>query len=317
MAAGTAGSVSRWALLLAVPTAALGVSLAWQLAAPAQPQPSSMVRVIADCMGALVLGLAAIGRLQTSGRRKVVSQQDLWRPMAIAAGVWTVAEIVLLAFEASDVESSRVSDLGASQFLSFLTHISSGQVGIAAVACTAGLVAYAAVAFRQNANWSADPALVLSALALVIRPITGHMSLQPFGALLGATHALAAGLWFGLLAALALLVRTRGGWAELLPRYSEWAWRFVLVLTVSGVVNAAVRIGAFGPLFDTAYGRVVLAKTVVLLLLVGLGWWWRRTWVGQAAAHRMDADESLRRAIIEVVAMAVVFGLAAALATTA
>ncbi|ELB93710.1 copper resistance protein, partial [Rhodococcus wratislaviensis IFP 2016] len=39
--------------------------------------------------------------------------------------------------------------------------------------------------------------------------------------------------------------------------------------------------------------------------------------VGQAAAHRISAEGSLRRAIVEVVVMAVPFGLAAALATTA
>ncbi|RZL62905.1 MAG: copper resistance protein CopD, partial [Rhodococcus sp. (in: high G+C Gram-positive bacteria)] len=65
------------------------------------------------------------------------------------------------------------------------------------------------------------------------------------------------------------------------------------------------------------YGRVILAKIVAIAMLVALGWWWRRTWVVASAAHRMSSDGSLRRAIGEVVFMAIAFGLAAALATTA
>jgi putative copper resistance protein D len=158
---------------------------------------------------------------------------------------------------------------------------------------------------------------VLAALALVARPITGHMSQQAFGSVLGAAHALAAAVWFGLLAALAMTIRTRGEWADALPRYSEWAMRCVVVLTVSGVINSAVRLRSVTPLFDTGYGRIILAKVVVLALLVALAWWWRRTWVRQASNHRLTAEDSLQRATIEVVAMAVAFGLAATLATTA
>jgi putative copper resistance protein D len=62
---------------------------------------------------------------------------------------------------------------------------------------------------------------------------------------------------------------------------------------------------------------VILAKIVAIAMLVALGWWWRRTWVVASAAHRMSSDGSLRRAIGEVVFMAIAFGLAAALATTA
>jgi putative copper resistance protein D len=72
-----------------------------------------------------------------------------------------------------------------------------------------------------------------------------------------------------------------------------------------------------GALVDTGYGRIVLAKTAALLALGALGWWWRRTWVPAAGAHRMQAEDSLRRAVLEALAMAVAFGLAAALATTA
>lgn len=103
----------------------------------------------------------------------------------------------------------------------------------------------------------------------------------------------------------------------ILPRYSGWALPAVAAVTVTGVVNGLVRIGGPAALVDTGYGRVVLAKTVMAVALLGLGWWWRRSWVPMATDHRMTADSSLRRALIEVVVMAAVFGLAATLAVTA
>lgn len=313
---GAAAHVSRATLLLAVPTAVLGVSLAWQLAAPDVPQPSSLVRVLADCVGSVVLGLAALDRLQSAVKRKPITRERLWRPMAATAGVWLLAEVVLLVFAAADVDNSSVSGLATTHFADFLLHVNAGRVGAVAVICALAIVAYSAASYRRHAAWSTDPVLAVAALALTIRPITGHMSQQTLGPVLAAAHTLAAAVWFGVLTALALLVQTRGGWAEVLPRYSVWAWRCVVVLGVSGVINATIRIGEFGLLFGSGYGRIVVAKTVAFGLLIALGWWWRRTWVGEAANHRMTADGSLRRAVIEIVGMAVAFGLAATLATT-
>ena len=143
------------------------------------------------------------------------------------------------------------------------------------------------------------------------------MSQQSFGSVLAAVHALAAAAWFGLLVALASVVRSRGQWATVLPRYSAVALPLIGAVALTGIVNGLVRLGGLGPLLSTGYGRILLAKTVVLLALLALGWWWRRSWVGRAADHRMTADASLRRAVIEVAVMAVAFGLASALAVTA
>ena len=316
---GTASSISRWTMLLAVPTTWLGVSLAWALASPAQPAPAGIVRSLADGIGSVVLGLAALDWLVGSGdrSRRSLERGTLWRPIAFSAAVWAFAEAVLLLFEAADVGNGTVSDIGMRRFGEFLAHITAGQVGVATIACTVAIAGYAAFAFRRSPNASMAPPLALAALALTFRPITGHMSQQTLGPILGATHALAAATWFGTLVAMALMVRSRGAWADLLPRYSEWAWRCVAVLAVTGVINAAVRLGGVGPVFDTAYGRIVLAKVIALALLMTLGWWWRRTWVREAGGHRMSADDSFRRAFIEIAAMGVAFGLAAALATTA
>ncbi|MFX0573387.1 copper resistance D family protein [Nocardia nepalensis] len=306
---GTTGGGNAQALLLAVPAGLLGVALALILAIPAPAQSQGIVRVIADCAGATVLGLAALPRLHDRLRPP-------WRTLAVLAGIWCVTEFAVLVFEAAAVVDVPVGKLSGRQFGNFLVEISGGQVGIAVLVGSGAVACYSALAFRRPDTASADLALVFAAVALALRPIIGHMSQQPFGSVLAAVHALAAAAWFGLLVALALVVRTRGEWAVTLPRYSAVALPLVGVVAVTGIVNGLVRVGGITPFVTTGYGRILLAKTFVLVGLLALGWWWRRKWVPLATSHRMQAESSLRRAVIEVAVMSVAFGLAATLAVT-
>lgn len=306
----TTGGGNAQALLLVGPAGLLGVALALILAVPAPAQTESVIRVLADCTGATVLGLAALPRLHDRLRPP-------WRVLAVLAAIWCVTEFTVLVFEAAAVVGVPIGKLSAGQFGNFLVEISGGQVGIAVLIGTGAVACYSAMAFRRPETASADLVLVFAAVALALRPITGHMSQQPFGSVLAAVHALAAASWFGLLVALALVVRTRGEWAVTLPRYSAVALPLVGIVTVTGLVNGLVRVGGIAPFVTTGYGRILLAKTLVLVGLLALGWWWRRSWVPQATGHRMPAESSLRRAVIEVAVMAVAFGLAATLAVTA
>lgn len=313
----TVGTARQWWLLFAVPTSFVGVACGWALARPQDSTPSGAVRALCLLLGSAVLGLAVLGWWARTDARPVAPAATVWRLSAALAGSWMLAEGVLLAMAAADAGGTPLSTLSVSRFGSYITEIGAGRVGLATLVCTAAITLWSGIAFRREGARIALPVLVVSALALVTRPVTGHMSQQAFGPVLDAVHALAAATWFGLLAALAVTLRSRSDWSTWLPRYSTVAWRCVWLLTATGVVDAAVRLGGVSPLFDTGYGRIVLAKVVVLTALLGLGWWWRRTWVVRAAAHRTSAEDSLRRAVLEVVAMAVAFGLAAALATTA
>ncbi|MGK8511032.1 copper resistance D family protein [Nocardia asiatica] len=298
------------ALLLAVPAALLGVALAWALILPGPLPGEAVVRVAADGAGATALGLAALPRIAPRLRTP-------WRLLAVFAGVWAACEFAVLVFEAAEVVGVPVTELGAAEFGTYLADVSGGQVGIAILVGVATVAGGSALAFRRPESASADLVLVFAAVALALRPITGHMSQQVFGSVLAAVHALAAGAWFGLLIALALVVRTRGEWAVVLPKYSAVALPLVAIVAVTGLLNGLIRVGGIAPFVSTGYGRILLAKTVVLLALLALGWWWRRSWVPRAADHRMDAQDSLRRAVAEVIVMALAFGLAATLAVTA
>ncbi|HEY5854174.1 MAG TPA: CopD family protein [Aldersonia sp.] len=300
---------ARWALLLAVPATTLGVALGWALAAGQDQHADTLVRAATDGLAATVLGLGLLPRLNGTAVP--------WRVAAGVAAVWTVLEILLLVLAAGAADDVGPGGLSLAEFGEFVTGLSTGRVDALVTSCAAAAAGYAAWSYRGSAVRSADPVVALSAIGLVLRPVTGHLSQQPFGSLLGAAHTLAAAAWFGLLVAISLVARSRRDWAALLPAYSTWALRCVAVVAASGVVNALVREGSLAAFVDTGYGRMLLAKVVLLTGLVGLGWWWRRTWVRPAAEHRVDAEVSLRRAVGEVAAMAVVFGLAAALATAA
>jgi putative copper resistance protein D len=94
---------------------------------------------------------------------------------------------------------------------------------------------------------------------------------------------------------------------------------------VSGVVNAGVRLGAFGPLVTSSYGVLVLAKTAALVTLGGFGWWHRRRTVAQVAGQpatgtqggpdrtRSEVRVFLRVAAAELVVMAATVALAVGL----
>ncbi|WP_245568414.1 copper resistance D family protein [Nocardia concava] len=306
----TGSKSPKWLLLLVIPVAWDGAALAWLLASGDPVQAEAPVRVLADCAGATVLGLAALPRLSDR-------LSPRWRLLTILAAVWAAMEFAMLVLEAAEVQGVPARQLSAAQFGDYLTHVSGGQIGIALLVGSGAVAVYSAFGFRNPDRATADLVLVFTAVTLALRPITGHMSQQTLGSVLAAVHALAAAAWFGMLLALALTVRSRGEWAVLLPRYSNWALPLVITVTLTGVINGLVRIGGVTPLVTSGYGRILVAKTVLVCVLLAMGWWWRRSWVPKVADHRMEADASLRRAIVEVLVMALVFGLAGTLAVTA
>ncbi|SNT26571.1 CopD family protein [Rhodococcoides kyotonense] len=303
----------RWWILTAGTTAVLGVGAAWLLARPDGPDPSSILRVLADCLGATALGLA----LLRTDLFPVRSRPRVWQTTVVVGGLWTAAEVALLVTAAVESFGGGIGSLPMSSFGAFLTDITVGQLGVVTVLCTAAVCVYGLVGYRGDRDISTMPVAVAAVVALVARPITGHMSQQLFGALFVAVHTVAAAVWLGVLAAMALTLRAKGAWAQTLPVYSRLAWWSVWILAASGTVNAAVKLGGVEGLVDTGYGRVVLAKTVVLVGLVLAARRLRATWLVSAAAHRTSLDESVVRAGLHISALTIAFGLAAALATTA
>ena len=153
----------------------------------------------------------------------------------------------------------------------------------------------------------------ITAVGLVARTIGGHMSASSLGAVAIAIHALAAALWCGTLAALVLTVDHRGQWARVLPRFSELSLLCVIALLAGGVTGALVALDSPSQLFASGYGRVLLIKIVLTVVLMTLAWRNRARWLPAAKSLRVTAYVSRSRSLTELAIMAVALTMAAAL----
>ena len=68
-----------------------------------------------------------------------------------------------------------------------------------------------------------------------------------------------------------LVLRGAGERQRPLRRFSNLALVSVAVLATTGVIRAFSELRAFGQLWSTGYGRVLVVKTVLLALIVAFG----------------------------------------------
>lgn len=180
---------------------------------------------------------------------------------------------------------------------------------------------------------AAIPALLL----LLLPALGGHAgSIEPTAVLVpgNALHVGAAAVWAG--GIVCLLLPVRAATARLdgedrtrllvvtLDRFSPLALLAVVALAVSGVVQALVLLGGVGDLLSSAYGRLVLVKAGLLLVLAALGALQRRRVMprlraaAQSASAPGEAGALLRRVLrAEAVMLAMVFVATAVLSGTA
>lgn len=311
-------TAARWTPTAVVPAALVGVLIARLIAGSASNPTGGVdvaVRASADLAGAIVLGCGLLLTLAAGSRH--VDGDSVWRVVAVAAGSWSVCEAALLVLGAVRSSSVAVRNISLQTFTEYVQNIEAGRVGTAVLVVAVAATVLATVVIREGHDLSGVLLGVPAAIALAARPVTGHMSQQTGGAPLLALHVVAAAIWLGLLFAMAVTLRSRTAWAEFLPRYSRIALWCVVVVALTGLIDASVRVGSIASLTDTGYGRLVITKTVLVLALVAGGWWHRRRWVRDIGAHRTDPTVSITRAATETAVMAVAFGVAAALSTTA
>jgi copper transport protein len=164
------------------------------------------------------------------------------------------------------------------------------------------LVFGAAVLASAPAAWLAVPA----ALLVVAPALEGHSTtISPTGLLvpLDVLHVLAMSVWLGGLVALLFVVT--GDRRAILARFSRVALASVVTLAVTGTVAAIAFLTKLDQLWNTGYGREVLAKVALLTVLVGLGALNRR---------RLAAGRTIRDVVrTEVVLILAVLGISGVL----
>ena len=304
-------------LVAAVLAAALtGAASALDLADPGPlvrwglPLVSSVSTLAASATVGL-LGLAAfLVPERTSTDRRVTAARCASR----VASLWAVAALleVLLTFASLAGTPLSSADL-FTQLVSFAWTLETTRVLLLS-ALVAVVVAISASGATRRAPmaWLA----VLTLVAVVILALTGHAagsaSHEDAVNALG-LHLLGVVVWVGGLLALVTMRRALGSdLGATVARYSTVAaWCFALV-TVTGVQQAWIRLGSLGAV-ATAYGVVVLLKTVALVTLGVLGWLHRRSIATRLAADPGDGRTFARLAVVEIAVMGAATGLAAVL----
>ncbi|MFF3865505.1 copper resistance CopC/CopD family protein [Micromonospora sp. NPDC001898] len=161
---------------------------------------------------------------------------------------------------------------------------------------------------------------ILGGAALLTWPLAGHPAASPAPAVsvvVDAVHLGSMAVWLGGLVMLGGFLLRRADERELgaiLPIWSRWAALAVAALLLAGTVQALIEVATPTALVDTTYGRLVLAKIVLFVLVLGVAAYSRALVRRRTAAGR---PTPVRRAVwAELAITAVVLAVSATLVQT-
>ena len=191
------------------------------------------------------------------------------RILGVLAAVLAVASLVGIVFHGASAGGFGLGEALSWDVFRAVLDTRFGEVWLVRAGLAAGL---ALVAFSGVHPGFMLPFAVGLAWTL---PAAGHANTA--GALafvMDLLHVLAASVWAGgLTFVLLALILARGGrWplaAAIVPRFSALAVVSVAVLLVGGIVNGYLEVRAWSGLWETNYGRLLLAKSAIVLVLLG------------------------------------------------
>ena len=231
------------------------------------PPASSVIERWLFFAGALVGAGAALFLVAVASTRRVA---------LLAAVAFAVAAVAALL--------ERAGVPGSTRFAHAMT--------VAAIAAAAGAV-LAAVDLRR--------VLLLPALVLLAAPVVGGHAFDDgvprIQVLVDFLHLAGAAAWTGGLAALALTLGSA-------RRFSRLALPAVAVIAVTGVLRAISELTSISQLWSTGYGRAIVIKSVLFVLLLGLGYLARTRLLAQPALLRRSVAVELSLLACLVVAVA-------------
>lgn len=240
------------------------------------------------------------------------------RPTSLGAGRGTIARFgaggaaLWAASSGALVPLSALEAAGAHSglhlwHLAMSTALGQFQLAVAIAALVAALF-YLAARSTVMVCWG----LAASVIGVLLLGFEGHAgaSLDHTNAVNAmALHLLAMTIWAGGLLVLGIMGPVLGdGLPVAVRRFSPWALACVAGLAVSGLISGTIRLSSPWQLLTVPYGRIMLAKAVLLCGLALLGALQRRR-LGDALRFR-------HLALTEGVMLAAVIGLSIALART-
>ncbi|MCW2750375.1 MAG: copper resistance protein CopD, partial [Aeromicrobium sp.] len=270
------------------------------------------VKLLTDLSAVLVIGflVGAVFLLPSSKDEVEGLSVQAVRIASRWAIVWSAASIALFFLTVSDILAQPLPGLSWAQVSSFVQVQSLGRA-ILLQALVAGIIGIASRWTLGVRPLTGILGLSLAAMAPIA--LTGHAASSGSHDLATTSlvlHLVGVTLWVGGLTSLGwVAIRGSKRLEAAVSRFSTLAvWAFVIV-GVSGIVNAAVRLGSFGEVFGSSYGRLVLAKVAALAILGTLGYFQRRRIVAAGSGFA-------RLAFSELFVMAATIGLAVALSRT-
>lgn len=274
------------------------------------------VAVVAGLMASLLTARRRGGRSPGGlGGARLAPSVTAW---ALAWSVVAGGSALLAASEVSNQTVGQV--LGTGLLLDYLVIIPQARYQVLSALVVLGLALATAVLGRRGEGAGVVPVLLLLAaagLAAGMPLVTGHAASAANHYLAITTlvvHVLAALVWVGGLAGLVVHLRGDDDLALAAGRFDTVALACFVVVALSGVLNAGIRVDDPGLLVTTTYGGLLLAKAAALVVLGGFGAWHRRATLRRVRAGSATAFR--RVAAAEVVVMAATVGLAVALART-
>ena len=280
-----------------------------------------LIRTVHDVAASVTIGLLVVAALLLPGQAAPATMLRAGR-LAVASGVvWVVAGLVGLVLGFSDFSGTSLDDPGFwAQFQAFIWAVETFRVAIISSSLVAVATTIAAISLTRKGLAAAAFVSVGALLPLALAGHAAGSSDHETAVNTIAFHLVGAALWVGGLLAIVMLRPLLGKRLPVvLARYSTMAlWCFVVV-AISGVVSAVLRLGGLSGLgsLTTAYGALVLVKTGCILVLGVFGLLHRRRVVGQIAGDPSATGLFVRFAVLETLVMGVAFGFATALARSA
>jgi methionine-rich copper-binding protein CopC/putative copper export protein len=294
-----------------------------------QPRMTTAARW-AELMGALTLIGAVIVRLVVLPRAEVpaemfVDATDRLRRLATAAlTLFILGTLMRLA-----AESTLIMNDGDSRLRAMVVVVRDTRWGHGwAIGAGGAVLAYLGLFAGRGlaAGWIL--AAVGSVLVCLSEALTGHAAASSRSALAVAvdvTHVLGAGGWVGGLAALLLSVfpaigssngaREQQTGSRLVRAYHASAVECVALVLVSAAIAAWLRLPTAASLWTTTYGRLLVTKFCVVLVILVFGWYHWRGAVTVDWTNR-TSDNFRRSAAAELVVGAIVVAITAVLIST-
>ena len=254
------------------------------------------LRALSTGAGLLIVGILAMSLLAGTSDKPTARR---WQSRLARASGWLAVLVLLSGVAALGWQVVVVTGRGdaVTEGAAWLRLLGATQYGtVWLLHHSIVLLLAALVLLRESdatrADWLAwrIEAWLLAVLGAGLVAWAGHaVGVDPgsaLPALVNAAHIVAAGAWLGALPGLALLLKSASSemGADARPyaviatrRFSSLALFMMAVIVGTGVWNAWYEVGGVPGLVGTPYGRLVLLKTALLLPVLALAAWNRRS----------------------------------------